>query len=176
MSAILVVGYKGSELGIFNDKDQRISVIRRMIKKDLLKLIENGVDWLVFTGNLGFEFWVLEVAKDLQEEYPLQLATIFLFEDYGKNWNEVNREKLSAFKGVDYVKYAFKNYQNPGQFKQYHQFLMENTTGAYVFYSSENETNLKYLYEKLKDCSHYDLKTVTFDVINDFITDMEDEV
>lgn len=175
MTAFLVSGYKSFELGIFQEKDERLNVIKRVIRRDLIRLAEEGVDWLVFTGNLGFEVWVLEVAKDLQAEYPFSLATIFPFETHGANWNEANQEKLTQFKAVDYVKYAFDTYQNPGQFSQYNRFLMENTQGAYVFYDAENETNLKYLYEMLKAQEGYEVKTLTFEDLNDFVANWEDE-
>ncbi len=68
-----------------------------------------------------------------EQGYSCQLATIFCFENYGQNWNESNQEKLAAFKQVDFVKAAYKEYQNPGQFRDYNQFLLENTDGAYIF-------------------------------------------
>ena len=69
MVSVLVVGYKAFDLGIFGDKDQRLKIIKAAIRRDLIYLLENGMKWLVFTGNLGFEVWVLEVAKELQEKY-----------------------------------------------------------------------------------------------------------
>ena len=133
MVSVLVVGYKAFDLGIFGDKDQRLKIIKAAIRRDLIYLLENGMKWLVFTGNLGFEVWVLEVAKELQEEYNFQLATIFIFENQGENWNEVNQEKLANFKNVDFIKYAYPSYENPSQFRTYNQFLLESTDGAYLF-------------------------------------------
>ena len=63
---------------------------------------------MIFTGNLGFEFWALEVAKELQKDYPLKLATLFPFETHGQNWNEANQAKLAAFKQVDFVSIVFQ--------------------------------------------------------------------
>ena len=136
MVSVLVVGYKAFELGIFDEKDLRLKMIKTAIRRDLIYLLENGMKWL----NLGFESWVLDVAKELQEEYDLQLATIFLFENQGENWNEANQEKLDRFKKVDFVKFAYPKYENPSQFREYNQFLLENTDGAYLFYDEENET------------------------------------
>ena len=161
MVSVLVVGYKAFELGIFDEKDLRLKMIKTAIRRDLVYLLENGMKWLVFTGNLGFESWVLDVAKELQEEYDLQLATIFLFENQGENWNEVNQEKLDSFKKVDFVKYAYPKYENPSQFREYNQFLLENTDGAYLFYDEENETKLKYLYQKMKENEQYVFKKLT---------------
>lgn len=167
MVSVLVVGYKAFDLGIFGDKDQRLKIIKAAIRRDLIYLLENGMKWLVFTGNLGFETWVLEVAKELQEEYNFQLATIFIFENQGKNWNEVNQEKLANFKNVDFIKYAYPSYENPSQFRTYNQFLLESTDGAYLFYDEENETKLKYLYQMMKENEQYHIKNLTFDDLNE---------
>lgn len=167
MVSVLVVGYKAFDLGIFGDKDQRLKIIKAAIRRDLIYLLENGMKWLVFTGNLGFEVWVLEVAKELQEEYNFQLATIFIFENQGKNWNEVNQEKLANFKNVDFIKYAYPSYENPSQFRTYNQFLLESTDGAYLFYDEENETKLKYLYQMMKENEQYHIKNLTFDDLNE---------
>lgn len=167
MVSVLVVGYKAFDLGIFGDKDQRLKIIKAAIRRDLIYLLENGMKWLVFTGNLGFEVWVLEVAKELQKEYNFQLATIFIFEDQGENWNEVNQEKLANFKNVDFIKYAYPSYENPSQFRTYNQFLLEITDGAYLFYDEENETKLKYLYRMMKENEQYHIKKLTFDDLNE---------
>ena len=167
MVSVLVVGYNAFDLGIFGDKDQRLKIIKAAIRRDLIYLLENGMKWLVFTGNLGFEAWVLEVAKELQEEYNFQLATIFIFENQGKNWNEVNQEKLANFKNVDFIKYAYPSYENPSQFRTYNQFLLESTDGAYLFYDEENETKLKYLYRMMKENEQYHIKKLTFDDLNE---------
>ena len=144
MHTALIIGYSAFDLGIFNDKDIRLKIIKKAIRNDLEKLAEEGLKWLVFTGSLGFESWVLEVAKEIKEEYGFQLATIFDFETHGTNWNEANQIKLTAFKQVDFVKYAYPNYEHKGQLRDYHLFLLENTDGAYLFYDEENETKLKF--------------------------------
>lgn len=167
MTAILVTGYRSFDLGIFKEKDARIDVIKRAISKDLIAFIESGVDWFIFTGNLGFEYWALEVAKQLQADYPIQIATVFLFENHGEQWNEGNQQKLADFKTVDFVKYSFKHYENPSQFKQYNQFIIENTDGAYLFYDNENETNMKYLVAQMSEKRNYDMHFLTFERLNE---------
>ncbi|MGT2926009.1 SLOG family protein [Streptococcus cuniculipharyngis] len=171
MTVILVAGYKNSDLGIFQTSDPRLKLIKKAIKKDLEELLETGCDWLIFTGNLGFEHWVLEEAKDLRTVYDFQMGTIFPFEDYGQQWNEANQVKLADFKGLDFVKYTYPSYQNPGQLKAYQQFLLDHTDGAYFFYDEEHETNLKYLFAQMKDMTNYDIKRLTFDRLNDLAED-----
>ncbi len=45
-------------------------------------MAQEGVTWLVFIAALGFEYWVLEVAWEMKEDYGFQLATIFDFEPF----------------------------------------------------------------------------------------------
>lgn len=47
MTAILITGYRSFELGIFSSKDQRISMIKTAIRKDLINYLEEGVDWFI---------------------------------------------------------------------------------------------------------------------------------
>ena len=171
MTAILVTGYKSFELGIFQEKDQRIEIIKKAIRHDLIRYFDEGVDWLIFMGNLGFEYWALQVAKELQEEYDFSIATIFTFENHGHNWNEANQVKLSEFKQVDFVKYSYKEYENPSQFRAYNQFLVDNTDGAYLFYDPENETNLKYFYGMMIEARDYPVFRLTFDDLNEVMSE-----
>ncbi|MGT2884873.1 DUF1273 domain-containing protein [Streptococcus ferus] len=171
MSTILITDYKSFELGIFQDKDPKIEVIKKAIRRDMVRMLEAGADWFIFLGNLGFEFWALEVAKELQEDYDVMLATIFAFENQGENWNETNQEKLDQFKQVDFIKYSFKDYQNPSQFRQYNQFLISNSDGAYLFYDEENETNIKFIYQLMKEKDNYFINQLRFEDLNDIAQD-----
>ena len=81
MNSLLITGYKAFELGILTAKDPRLPIIKEAIRRDLVRFLEEGVKWLIFTGNLGFEAWALEVAQELKKEYEIQLATIFMFEN-----------------------------------------------------------------------------------------------
>lgn len=173
VKSVLVVGYRHTDLGIFSDKDPKIPIIKEAIRRDCIHLLDEGAEWFVFTGNLGFEYWVLEVLQDLKKEgYACQLATIFPFANHGEHWNEANQSKLARFKAVDFTKAAYAQYESPAQFRDYNQFLLENTDGAYVFYDAENETNLKYLYNLLLKKEGYTKKTLTFEQLNEIIENL----
>ena len=167
MHTALVLGYSAFDLGVFNEKDIRLKIIKKAIRRDLERLAEEGLQWLVFTGSLGFEHWVLEVAKEMKDDYGFQLATIFDFETHGSNWNETNQIKLSDFKQVDFIKYAYPTYEHKGQLRDYQIFLLENTDGAYLFYDEENETKLKFFYELMKKKDNYMTKRLTFEDLNE---------
>ncbi|MFS1663399.1 DUF1273 domain-containing protein [Streptococcus sp. zg-JUN1979] len=168
MTAILVTGYKSFELGIFKDKDPKVTIIKKAIRRDMIRFLDDGVDWFIFMGNLGFEYWALEVLRDLQKEgYLFSMATLFPFENHGSNWNEANQEKLQAFKALDFVKYSFPAYTNPSQFRVHNQFVIENTDQAYLFYDSDNETHLKHLLAMMQEQKDYPITYLTFDTLNE---------
>ena len=167
MTTALILGYSAFDLGLYNDKDPRLKVIKKAIQKDLESMAQEGVTWLVFTGNLGFEYWVLEVAREMKEDYGFQLATIFDFETHGSNWNEANQIKLSEFKQVDFVKYAYPKYEHKGQVRDYQHFLLENTDESYLFYDEENETKLRYFYQMMKNQENYFTRRLTFESLNE---------
>ena len=54
MTSLLIVGYKAFELGITNEKDMRIKIIKEAVRRDLQRLLDEGLEWLIFTGSLGF--------------------------------------------------------------------------------------------------------------------------
>lgn len=172
MTTILVSGYRAFELGIFGEKDPRITIIKQAIRRDLIRFCEEGLRWLIFTGNIGFETWVLEVATELVNDYQFSMATLFCFADHGSQWNDNNQAKLAAFKALDFVKYSFDSYQNPSQLKAHQQFLIENTDQAYLFYDPEHQTSLRFLYNLMKE-QDYPIHQLQFDDLNDIVIENE---
>ena len=77
------------------------------------------------------------------------------------------KQKLAAFKQVDFCHIASSAYQSPAQFKQFNQFLIDNTDQAYLFYEPENETNLKYFYGMMIEARDYPVSRLTFDDLNE---------
>lgn len=47
----------------------KIIVIKNVLKKELVSYIEMGVEWILIFGNLGVEFWIVEVVGELKMEY-----------------------------------------------------------------------------------------------------------
>ena len=151
MKTLLIAGYTAFDISLFDEKDIKLTVIKLAIRKKLESLASEGLEWLIFGGNLGFEYWVLQVALEMKNDYDFKLATIFPFKTHGQNWNESNQTKLALFKQVDFIQYAYDAYENPGQFREYNTFLIQNADGAFVFYDEENETKLKFLVTKFNE-------------------------
>ncbi|MBU5364765.1 DUF1273 domain-containing protein [Enterococcus devriesei] len=166
---LYVTGYQSYELGIFNEKDPRVQVIKNVLKRELTALIENGLEWVMISGNLGTEAWTGQVINELKVDYPeLRLAIIFPFENFGSNWKEQNRLILSELvQRADFVEsVSHQPYQNPGQFKNHVSFLLEHTDAALVVYDTEYPGKSKFFLgdvEKYQLKNSYDLLTITMD-------------
>jgi uncharacterized phage-like protein YoqJ len=172
IKSLLVAGYSAFDLGIFGDKDPKLEVIKKAIDSRLENYLNDGLEWLIFGGNLGFEFWTLQEAHKFRKDYNLKLSTIFPFKTHGQNWNETNQAKLAAFKQVDFVKYTFDDYISPGQFRAYDQFLIENTDGALVLYDSENVTKLHFLTDMMAQWPDYPVDFIDFDDLQSIAEDL----
>ncbi|MDR1606707.1 MAG: SLOG family protein [Streptococcaceae bacterium] len=172
MKTLLIAGYSAFDLGIFDDKDPKLFVIKTMIRQKLEAFASEGLEWLIFGGNLGFEDWVLQVALEMKPDYDLKLATIFPFKTHGQNWNEANQAKLAHFQQADFVQYAYDTYQEPRQFRDYHTFLMTHADGAFVFYDDAHETKLKYLVTQLKAREQFTVQQLDFDALQDLADDL----
>ena len=94
---------------------------------------------------------------------------------HGSNWNEANQIKLSEFKQVDFVKYAYPQYEHKGQLRDYQKFLLENTEGCYLFYDEENETKLQYFYQMVKNQEDYVTKRLTFEDLNEIVENFSEK-
>ena len=54
---IYVSGYRSFELGVFKENDPKIQVVKNVLKKELRQLAEEGLEWVLVSGNLGVELW-----------------------------------------------------------------------------------------------------------------------
>lgn len=136
---ITITGYRSFELGIFQAKDPKLSLLYKFIKQSLIEWVENGVEWVVIGGNLGVELWAAEMVVELRQEgYAIQLAVILPFVDYGKQWNEKNKDLLNQILAVaDYVNYVSQRpYEHPRQLFNHTRFLAQHTDMLWAIYDT----------------------------------------
>ncbi len=134
---IYVSGYRSFELGVFKENDPKIQVVKNVLKKELHQLAEEGLEWVLVSGNLGVELWAVQIVAELKEEYPeLSLGILYPFSDFGNNWNEGNQEKKQlAEQLADYVEaVSHQPYQSPSQLKNHTRFILEHTVGCLLIY------------------------------------------
>ncbi|MBY0122640.1 DUF1273 domain-containing protein [Bacillus sp. S/N-304-OC-R1] len=170
MSKVVIIsGYKPYELGIFKHDDPAVHYIKKAIRNHLLALLEEGLEWVMISGQLGTELWSAEVVFDLQAEgYHLQLAVVTPFLNQEESWKEENKEYyefvLAQADFVDSV--SRKPYEKPWQFRLKNQFFINKSDVLLLFYDTEKEGSPKYLYEEAKkrsEMSKYEIRLVSFD-------------
>lgn len=150
MKRLIVTGYKQHELGIFDEKHPGITYIKKAIENQLLPLIDEGLEWVIISGQLGVEIWTAELIIDLKKRnFPIKYAVITPFLDQEKRWNEHNQEKYqSIIANTDfYTTVTKKPYEAPWQFIEKNKFLIRNADGLLLIYDEENEGSPKYIKE-----------------------------
>ncbi|MBT2656350.1 DUF1273 domain-containing protein [Bacillus sp. ISL-18] len=168
VKVLAISGYKPFELGVFNKDHPSVQYIKAAIRKALLPMIEEELEWILISGQLGVELWTAEVVFDLQTEYPeLKLAVITPFLDQESNWNETNKEWYSTIlMQADFVdSITKKGYEKPWQFRLKNQFFVEKSEGLLLLYDHEKEGSPKYLYELALDYQKqhdYRIELITF--------------
>ncbi|MGM0124223.1 hypothetical protein IGI37_001597 [Enterococcus sp. AZ194] len=140
LKTLYLTGYRSFEIGVFTEKDPKIQVIKKVLKAEIQQYAENGLEWVLTSGNLGIELWGAEVVSELKEDFPeLNLGIIFPFEEFGSQWNETNQLKLQTAKQLaDYVDAtSHQPYKAPDQLRNHTQFLLEHSGGTLMVYDKE---------------------------------------
>lgn len=169
MKKVLAIsGYKPFELGIFKKDHPSVSFIKAAIKKALTPMLDEGLEWVLISGQLGAELWAAEVVFELQPEFPdLKLAVITPFLDQEAAWSENNKEWYeSVLMQADFIdSVTKKGYEKPWQFRLKNQFFIEKSQGLLLLYDQEKEGSPKYLYELAKEYQknhEYSIEVITF--------------
>ena len=88
---------------------------------------EEGLEWVIITGQLGTELWAGEAVLELKKEYKdLKLAVLTPFLAQESNWNDKNKDYYQSIIGrADLVDSVSKQpYSNPQQFRNKDQFCI----------------------------------------------------
>lgn len=167
LQRIIITGYRPHELGIFNDKHPGIAIIKKALENRLRILIDEGLEWVIISGQQGVETWGIEVILTLRKEFPhLKYAVITPFLEQEKNWQEQKKEKYQTLVAqADFVtSVTKKTYEAPWQFIEKDKFIIQNTDGLLLIYDEENEGSPKYmkrLAEKYMETHEYTLLMIT---------------
>lgn len=169
IKTLVLTGYRSFELGIFQENDPKIPVIKKSLKMNLLPYVEAGLEWVLTSGQLGTEIWGAEVVAELREDYPeLHLGIIFPFSEFGNQWNEKNQKKLNEVKMLaDFVEStSHKPYQSPSQLKNHTQFLLQHSGGCVLLYDDESPGKPQFFLrdaKKYQESFPYEILQITFD-------------
>ena len=163
MKSIFITGYRPHELGIFNDQHPGVAIIKKAIESQLRMLLDDGLEWVIVSGQQGIETWAIDVVRDLKVEFEhLKYSVITPFLEQEKNWNELKQFKYQEMiTHADYVTAVTQRpYEAPWQFIEKDKFIISNTDGMLLIYDEENEASPKYvlrLVEKFQEKNDYHL-------------------
>ncbi|MCO5509304.1 DUF1273 domain-containing protein [Enterococcus hirae] len=174
LKVMYISGYRSFELGVFKENDPKITVIKKVLKKEIQQLVEERLEWVLTSGNLGIETWVTEVVAELKQEYPeLKLGIIYPFKEFGNNWNENNQEKLRMTEQLaDYVEaVSHQAYQSPSQLRNHTRFLLDHTDGCLLIYDPEFPGKTQYFLKEAQTYQQdhsYEIRLVSMDDLQNF--------
>lgn len=174
VKVIYFSGYRSFELGVFKENDPKVAVIKKVLKRDIQQLAEEGLEWIIVSGNLGVELWATEIVAELKLDYPeLHLGIIYPFMAFGSNWNENNQEKKRLAEQLsDYVEaVSHQPYQLPNQLRNHTRFLLEHTDGCLLIYDEEFPGKTQYFLrdaEKYQEEHPYEIRLISMDDLQNF--------
>lgn len=149
---LLITGYRAQELGIYNQKHAGIPFIKQAITNRLLPLLDQGLEWVITSGQYGVDLWACEATIALKSEFPsLNCAIITAFSNQESKWSE---EKQLYYKSitsqVDYIASVSKEeYSGSWQFSARDDLLLRKTDGILLLYDEENgAASPKYIKER----------------------------
>lgn len=176
----MISGYKPFELGIFNQKHEGIVIIKQAIENKLRVLLDEGLESIFISGQLGVECWAAEVVFELKKEYPnIKLGVVTPFLEQESSWNETNKEYYySIINRADRViSTSNETYKNPSQFKIKDEALLNYTEGLILVYDEEKEGSPKYLKSKAnkhREKNNYQLFEITMYDLEDIAREIEE--
>jgi uncharacterized phage-like protein YoqJ len=168
IKVLAVSGYKPFELGIFKNDHPSVTFIKAALKKELIPMLEDGLEWVLISGQLGAELWAAEVIFELKLDYPeVKLAVITPFLEQEASWSENNTEWYkSILARADFIdSVTKKGYEKPWQFRLKNQFFIEKSDALLLLYDQEKEGSPRYIYEMALDYQNnhaYPVQLITF--------------
>ncbi len=171
----LVSGYKAYELGIFKQNHPAAKYIKSAIARELKSLQDEGLEWVVITGQPGVELWAGQVVCELQEDWPeLKLSVITPFLDQENKWSEANREWYeSVVMDADHVdSVSRKPYENPQQLKAANQFLVNKSDVLILVYDEIQEGSPRFFLKAAKERAEkqqYEIRLIGFDRLQEVV-------
>lgn len=175
MNILYVTGYQPKELNIFSNSDKKIEIIQYALRKRLLSFAEEGLEWVMISGQLGVELYAAEVVLDLQDIYDIRLAVIPPFANHESRWPEPLQEYYQMIKeeAAFFQPIYQGEYKGPYQFKARDKWILEKTDGCLMVVDEENEGSNRFF---LKEADKYASGQMEYPIYKITPFDLEDAV
>ncbi|WP_044476899.1 SLOG family protein [Oceanobacillus massiliensis] len=172
MKILTVSGYKPMELGIFKENDDRIMFIKSAIEKRLIGFIEEGLEWVLISGQMGVELWTAEIVLDLQESYDIKLGIFPPFENQDSRWPDNLKEKYQEMIMLaDFYQPLYQgDYKGPYQFKAKNLWFIDKSDACLLLMDDEFPGSNRFLYDTAKASEKdYTVFTITAADLDDAV-------
>lgn len=162
------------ELGIFKEDDPRIKFIKAAIEKRLIGFIEEGLEWILVSGQMGVELWTVEVVMELKESYDIQIGIMPPFENQESRWPEQLKEKYQELIGVaDFYKPIYQgDYKGAYQFKAKNMWLVEKSDGCLMLMDDEFPGSNRFFHEAARSVDGYPINLLTPADLDDVVEEL----
>lgn len=174
IKTLYITGYRSFEIGVFQANDPKIKVIKKVLKNEIISYLDQGLEWILISGNLGVELWAADVVAELKNEYEeLKLGILYPFEGFGENWNEQNRTLLDKAQATaDYINYVSqKPYESPAQLKNHTQFILAHSGASLMVYDPEYPGKPQFFLKDAETFSEkfpYEIRLITMDNLQNY--------
>lgn len=176
LKVLVVTGYKPTELSIFSEEDERITYIKAAIAKRLTGFIEEGLEWVLLSGQMGIELWTAEVVFDLQADYDIKLGVIPPFENQQTRWPEALQQKYEELQLLaDFFKPLYSGeYKGAYQFKARDKWLIDKSDGCLLLLHDEYPGSVKFFHEEAKHANKpYPIHLITPEDLDDIVEEIQ---
>lgn len=177
MKVLTVTGYKSIEFNIYKEDDERIKFIKAAIEQRLVPMIEDGLEWILVSGQMGVEMWTAEVALNLKDTYDVNIAVIPPFLNQAKKWPlplQAKYEELSL--AVDFFEPIYQSeYKGPWQYRARDLWLVEKSDACLLVMDEEHPGSVKYFYDVARKVNHYSIYFITPYDLDDVVRNMQME-
>ncbi|MBU8906052.1 DUF1273 domain-containing protein [Desertibacillus haloalkaliphilus] len=169
MKVVTVTGYKSHELGIFDQKHPWVTYIKKALENKISQLVEEGLEWVIISGQLGVELWAGEVTISLKQTYPdLKLAILTPFLNQEDRWNEKTKAYYQeVYQQADFTESITKReYTSPAQLKLKNDYLIAKSDALVVLYDEEKQGSPSYYLtpaKKRQETEGYEIFFITPD-------------
>lgn len=163
------------ELNIFNESDERIKFIKLALKQRITSFIEEGLEWVLISGQMGIEMWTAEVVFELKETYDIQLGVFPPFENLASRWPEPLQHKYELIaQQADYFEPLFKgDYRGPFQFKAKDKWFVEKSDASLILMDQEYPESTVYYHRIAEEADNHSIYYITPLDLQDIVDTMQ---
>lgn len=174
MKILHITGYKPMELNIFSENDKRIQIIKKALEKRITSFIEEGLEWVVISGQMGVELWTGEVVLDLKKDYDINLGVFPPFEDQESRWPENLQHKYQELQFIaDHFRTIYEGgYRGPFQFKARDKWIVSKCDGSLILMDDEHPGSTVYFHKVAEEASNYPIHYITPFDLDDIVEEM----